>query len=121
MASAYNAFFNVIQRLRLKSAFLYAKNNITKLDHDATYKLGYGPRTNTNHMKTIFGPCENHLQSLKKTKKAVGRVAHTGHAVRCTTIAVSSTMSSSKRDIALCLCIGLFQKRFTQVSTRVLT
>ena len=64
MVSACYAFFNVIQRLRLKSAFLYTKT-ITYFDHDETYKLGHGPRTNTNHVH-IFRQCKKNLQSLKK-------------------------------------------------------
>ena len=64
--SACNAFLNAIQRLRLKSAFLYTKT-ITKFDHDETYKLGHGPRTNTNHVH-IFRLCKKHLQSLKRKK-----------------------------------------------------
>ena len=55
MVSACNAFFNVIQRVNLKRAFLYTKI-ITKFDHDETYKQGHGPRTNTNH-EHIFRPC----------------------------------------------------------------
>ena len=55
MVSDCNAFFNVIQRLRIKT--------LTLFDHDETYKLGHGPRTNTNHVH-IFRPCKKHLQSL---------------------------------------------------------
>ena len=102
-------FLNVIQRLRLKSDFRYTKN-VTLFDHVGTYKLGHVPRTNTNHVH-IFRPCKKHLQSLKKNPyKTVGGVAHTGQAVRCSTIAVSLTMSTSKKDIALCPCRGLFHK-----------
>ena len=55
--SACKAFFNVIQRLRLKSAFLYTKI-ISYFDHDETYKLGHGPRTNSNHVH-IFRLCKS--------------------------------------------------------------
>ena len=80
-----------------------------KFDHDETYKLGYGPRTNTNHVRS-FRPCKIHLQSLKNPYKTVGGVAHTGQAVNCTTKAVSLTIFTRKKDIALCLCRGLFHK-----------
>ena len=65
MVSACNAFFNVIQRLRLKSTFPYTKT-INLFDHDETYMLGHGPRTNTKHVHN-FRPCKKHLQSLKKS------------------------------------------------------
>ena len=57
----------------------------------------------------------------KNLYKTVGGAAHTGQAVRCTTIAVLLTMNTSKKDITLCLRRGLFTKRFTQVSSRILT
>ena len=71
---ACNTFFNVIQRLRLKSAFLYTQT-ITRFDHDETYKLGHGPRTNTNH---VHRPCIDHVKALAKFHKTVRVVAHTG-------------------------------------------
>ena len=57
----------------------------------------------------------DHVKSNCKVKKknpykTVGGVAHTGQAVRCTAIAVSLSMRTSKKDIALCLCRGLFHK-----------
>ena len=56
----------------------------------------------------------DHIKSTCKVKKnpyiTVGGDAHTGQAVSCTTLAVSLTMSTSTKDIALCLCRALFHK-----------
>ena len=57
----------------------------------------------------IFRPCKLYTQD---------RLLHNNSS----TIAVSLTMRTSKKDIARCLCRGYcFTKRFTQVSWRVLT
>ena len=58
----------------------------------------------SDHVKSTCKFC------LKNPYRIEGGVAHTGQAVRCTTIAVSLTISTSKKDIALCLCRGLFHK-----------